>query len=358
MAASAGNAARLAQRLKELREGRPGLTQSLLAGALSTEARVAPATLSSWESANNPKTPTPIRLEAYARFFAVQRSFDGRRAHLPSPQELKDTPEDLLEYDRLHAELLDLLQGGEEVEADTGQRTLLDFDDGDIVIICPDAPQDSRGPLAAEDSPNYTLLHQFADTDALIEVFGHIRALNPERKVFYRTSDSVSRNEIQNHLVLIGGIGWSRTTRRVLSLIDMPVEQIDHPDLATGEVFRLTKSGTTPEQVFFPVTDEKTGELIEDVALVARVANPFNSNRTLTILNGIHSRGVLGAALSVTDETIRAGNQEFLGERFPSGGFALLMRVPVIQGKVIAPDFKSARARLFEWTSESDEDVS
>ncbi|GAB6900613.1 helix-turn-helix domain-containing protein [Kineosporia succinea] len=354
MAASVGNAARLAQRLKELREGRPGLTQNLLAGALSTEARVAAATLSSWESANNPKTPTPTRLEAYARFFAVDRSFDGRRAHLPTHAELRDNPDDLLAYDRLHAELVELLQGEDVIEAETGQRTLLDFDDGDIVIICPDAPTDSRGPLAVDASPNYTLLHQFADTDALIEVFGHIRALNPERKVYYRTSDSVSRNEIQNHLVLIGGIGWSRTTRRVLSLIDMPVEQIDHPDLDTGEVFRLTKSGATEERVFFPVTDEKTGELTEDVALVARVSNPFNSNRTLTILNGIHSRGVLGAALAVTDETIRTGNQEYLGERFPVGNFALLMRVPVIQGKVIAPDFKNARARLFEWAADEE----
>ncbi len=354
MPATPVNAARLAQKLKDLRESRPGLTQNLLASALSTENRVASATLSSWESTNNPKTPTPARLEAYARFFAVARSFDGSRAVLPTKQQLRENPDDLLEYDRLHAELLDLLQGEEEEpELSTGQRTLLDFDDGDIVIICPDAPEDSTGPLAEDASPNFTLLHQFADTDALIEVFGHIRALNPTRKVFYRTSDSVSRNEIQNHLVLIGGIGWSRTTRRVLSLVTMPVEQFSHPDLHTGEVFRLTKTDASEEKVFFPVTEN--GELVEDVALIARVANPFNSNRTLTILNGVHSRGVLGAALSVTDETIRYGNQEFLAERFPTGGFALLMRVPVIQGKVIAPDFKNSRARLFEWTPDDDE---
>ncbi len=94
--------------------------------------------------------------------------------------------------------------------------------------------------------------------------------------------------------MLIGGIGWSRTTRRVLSLVTMPVEQFSHPDLHTGEVFRLTKTDASEEKVFFPVTEN--GELVEDVALIARVANPFNSNRTLTILNGVHSRGVLGAA--------------------------------------------------------------
>lgn len=355
MPAAPVNAARLAQRLKELRESRPGLTQTLLASALSMENRVASATLSSWESANNPKAPTPTRLEAYARFFASPRSFDGTQAVLLTKQQLRENEDELLEYDRLQAELLELLQGeDDEPVATVKQRTLLDFDDGDIVIICPDAPEDATGPLAEESSPNFTLLHQFADTDALIEVFGHIRALNPTRKVFYRTSESVSRHEIQNHLVLIGGIGWSRTTRRVLSLVSMPVEQIEHPDLSTGEVFRLTKTDAAEEKVHFPVTDPETGELVEDVALIARVENPFNSNRTLTILNGVHSRGVLGAALSVTDETIRSGNEEYLAERFPRGGFVLLMRVPVIEGKVIAPDFKNARSRLFEWTPDDD----
>ncbi|GLY14479.1 hypothetical protein LWF15_27500 [Kineosporia rhizophila] len=357
MPAASGNARRLAHRLKELRENRPGLTQTLLASALGTDKPVASATLSSWESVNNPKAPTAARLEAYARFFATTASFDGRKARLPSASELRAVPDVWTEYERLHAELVELLQADEPEPEEEGprQRILLDYDDGDIVIVCPDAPADARGPLAADDSPNYTLLHQFADTDALIEVFGHIRALNPSRKVFYRTSDSVSRSEIQNHLVLLGGIGWSRTTRRLLSMLDLPVEQIEHPDLTTGEVFRLAKSVTSDEKVFFPVADEQTNELIEDVALIARVANPFNSNRTLTILNGIHSRGVLGAALAVTDETIRAGNQEYLAERFPEGNFALLMRVPVIQGKVIAPDFKNDRARLFAWSQEESE---
>ena len=42
----------------------------------STESKVAPATVSSWESLTNPKTPTSSRLSAYARFFATRRSLD------------------------------------------------------------------------------------------------------------------------------------------------------------------------------------------------------------------------------------------------------------------------------------------
>ena len=38
-------------------------------------------------------------------------------------------------------------------------------------------------PLADEDNVNHTRLHKFADADALLEVFGHIRALNPDHVI-------------------------------------------------------------------------------------------------------------------------------------------------------------------------------
>ena len=78
MALDPNRAIRLARTLRELRESTPGseLTQAQLAKALSAESRVASATLSSWESLTNPKTPTASRLSAYARFFATHRSLD------------------------------------------------------------------------------------------------------------------------------------------------------------------------------------------------------------------------------------------------------------------------------------------
>lgn len=50
------DAVRLARRLRDLRESQR-LTQSELARALSTDSRVAVATISSWESQSNPKLP-------------------------------------------------------------------------------------------------------------------------------------------------------------------------------------------------------------------------------------------------------------------------------------------------------------
>ena len=95
------------------------------------------------------------------------------------------------------------------------------------------------------------------------------------------------------------------------------------------------------EQRFYPTwaPDDET-ELIEDVALLARVPNPFNGSRTLTICNGIHSRGVLGAVRSLTDARVRDANEAYLADRFPKGEFALLLRVPVVQGQALSPDLE------------------
>jgi hypothetical protein len=72
-------ALQLAQKLRQLRQqwSDARLTQGELAKAFSAEEKLAPATVSSWESHSSPKLPPPHRLRAYARFFAAQRSVDA-----------------------------------------------------------------------------------------------------------------------------------------------------------------------------------------------------------------------------------------------------------------------------------------
>jgi transcriptional regulator with XRE-family HTH domain len=209
--APAISAVSLAKRLRELRVREwpdVDLTQSDLARALSAQGRVASTTLSSWESLTNPKTPTTARLNAYALFFATRKSIEGE-AHLVAIDDLDET-----ELDRFHElkeELLALHASLQENDAsEETRRALLYFEDaGPVVIICPEAPPEARGPLADETDVNHTRLHRYADIDALIELFGHIRALNPEMHVLHRLSTDVQQTELQNHLVLLGGIGWN-----------------------------------------------------------------------------------------------------------------------------------------------------
>ena len=145
-------------------------------------------------------------------------------------------------------------------------------------------------------------------------------------------------------------------TRRIQSAISsMPITQVEVDELETGEIFRVKDADG--ERSFFPEWDDPNAEdreLIEDVAHIARLRNPFQSSRTLTICNGIHSRGVLGAVRCLTDASVREANERYLAERFPGGRFALLVRVPVVTNETLSPDLQNPATRLYEWAAPKD----
>jgi hypothetical protein len=339
------HSARLAHSLRELRESHwPDitLTQAQLAAALSNERKVGPATISAWESPTNPKIPTPARLSAYARFFATKRSLDGD-PHLISEADLTTD-----ERERCHAldrELRDLLEN-RPVE----RRSTFTFDEGPVTIVCPEAPRDMQGTLARERDPNFTKLLQYGDLDALIEIYGHLRAYNPTLDVFHRLASEIRADDLSTHVILLGGVAWNQVTRRIQEAIrQVPITQLEVQGFP-GDVFEVTDDR---KKRFDPVWETNESgervELTEDVALVVRLPNPFNGKRTLTICNGIHSRGVYGAVRCLTDHRVRDANEDYLARRFPDGRFAMLFRVPVVANETLSPDLTNETARLYEW---------
>jgi hypothetical protein len=131
---------------------------------------------------------------------------------------------------------------------------------------------------------------------------------------------------------------------------ELPVSQVEVADLDTGEIFRSSGADGREYRPLWEQTEGGGRELIEDVALLARLPNPFNHSRTVTICNGIHSRGVLGSVRVLTDANVRDRNEAYLSEHFPGGSFALLMRVPVVSGEALSPDLEIPSHRLYEWS--------
>ena len=317
------------------------LTQAQLAAAFSIENRVAPATVSTWESTTSPKTPTSARLSAYARFFATRRSLEGDPHLVPEAELTLDEEEQRRE---IETELLGLLEtkGRDRLGTFT-------FTEGAVIIICPDAPADSRGPLAREMNPNFTKLQQFADLDALIEMYGHLREANPGIDVTYRLASEVRSQDMSSHVILLGGVAWNRMTKRFQAALEqVPVTQLavkDDPD----DVFEVVNDETMRFEPVWETDSNGERELQEDVAFLARLQNPFNIGRTLTICNGVLSRGVLGAVRCLTDPRVRETNEQYLDERFPDGRYALLLRVFVVGNETLTPDLQNPSARLYEW---------
>jgi hypothetical protein len=344
----------LAQRLRELREEQwPGfrVTQAMLANALGD---LAPATVSSWENSVAPKLPPPERLRGYARFFATLRSIEGGEPHLLPLETL--THEEMAAYEALEDELLSLR---DEVRkparrAEIAPRKSWQFlDSGPLTIVCAQLPSDTVGTFANPKNPNYTELQSFADLDALIELHGHVRAENPDMEVYFKASPLVVPDDLSGHVVLLGGIVWNEITQRLSEMAALPVRQMADPAVETGEIFVVDPEG---KQKFLPTwSGDSRRALTEDVGLLARTLNPLNSNRTLTICNGIHSRGVLGAVRTLTDARLRDSNEQYISRNFGSSQpFAILMRVPVIEAQAMTPDFNAPGYVLYQWPRDND----
>jgi hypothetical protein len=340
----------LARALRDMRESTwpdREVTQSQLAKALSSEGRVAGPTLSSWESPTNPKTPPVARVSAYARFFCTERSLEGEPHLIPEDQL---TPEELDRFQALESRLLRRFHAEEPK-----LQHIFRFRDGPVTVICPDAPKEVRGSLAREDDPNFTKLQQYGDLDALIQLYGHLCAENPNLDVYHKLASEVVPDDFRSHVILLGGIGWNTATRYIERVLDkVPIKQVDVTDLPGGDIFQL-EAIDGAKSFYYPESEEVGGrkELLADVAYVARLPNPFQFGRTLTICNGIHSRGVLGAVRCFTDPRVREHNEKYLADRFPEGEFTMLLRVRAVGNETMSPDLRDPTVRLYEWDPSS-----
>jgi hypothetical protein len=341
----------LAQRLGDLREKcwpDVRITQAALADALAQGQSLSTATVSSWESLKSPKLPPAARLSAYARFFATRRSVESDPPRLLPLDELTADERDA--FETLEAELMALRDGAKKSPAKVEpavRRSWVFADPGPLTLVCAQLPTAEKGSLADPADPNYTELLSYADLDAMVELHGHVRAENPSMEVFFKLSSSVVPDDLSGHVVLVGGIAWNEMTGPLSAMTDIPIRQVEDPEIKTGEIFVLDGQEKNPD--FLPKWNA-TGNLTQDVGLLVRAPNPYNSNRSLTICNGVHSRGVLGAVRALTDARLRDSNERYILEHFADlSNFAILMRVSVIAGQAMTPDFNSADCVLYRW---------
>jgi hypothetical protein len=346
----APEAVRLANRLRELRERAfVRLTQSQLGQAFDPDDPLSPAAISMWENPTSGRMPPAPRLEAYALLFCTPRSFEGG-AHMLSVGEL--THEELDRRAELRRELLDLRNRAESDQtapSSARAQSMWHFPDGSrITLVCNRLPPELLPAHADPGHLNYVRFAGLGDLDSMIDIYGAIRAYNPTSRVVITKAEDLRQRDVANHLVLIGGKAWSTAMPWFSRIFPVPIKAEDPGD--RGAIVVYDSSGTKQEFKYTLVE----GELLEDVGFFIRGENPAAPLRTLTIVGGITTRGVHGAARCFIDPEMRGRNEDYLNPRFPEGStYCVVMRVPVVNNDPLTPDLSIAENRLFEWSSVS-----
>jgi transcriptional regulator with XRE-family HTH domain len=333
----ARNARRLlASQLRALREKTfpVKLTQDQLATALGTGKPLSSAAISMWENGEVDKWPSEARIVQYALIFCTPRSL-GPPPHLPDESTL-DKPA-RIRFHQLRTELLELRAAAErEARRERSTPAALDTNElwhhdraGKLVVVAPELPPNERMPPADEHAANYVRLARYGDLDAFFEMFVALTRMG-YRNLSHRSAREPGIGTTRN-LVLLGGPMWNPLTRTFLHLLDLPIEQCVGP--AGGPSAFRFPDGTS---VLPKVID--SAQVVEDIGLFVRAANPTNPETDVTICSGSYTYGVLGAVQLFTNPRLGADNVAAVRERLGQvRSFAVLFRVKVIDRRVPTP---------------------
>jgi len=228
-----------------------------------------------------------------------------------------------------------------------------------ITIVCARLPERlrQRMPYADPRNPDYDPSHTQADGEALLRLFGFLHAVNPASRIGIEVVDREAGTEpkidYSHHLVLLGGVDWNSYLRTTLKWLKLSVRQQRRHEEAEYESYFEVGEGDQrtrfePDLEWHP--DEEFPLLREDVGLFHRERNPYHSNRTLTICNGIFAAGTYGAVRALTDSRFCDANEAALRTMFPGRqSFTILSRVMVANGEVVTPDWQDPGKLLYEW---------
>jgi transcriptional regulator with XRE-family HTH domain len=332
----------LADCLRVLRTSHwPGrrVTQSELASALG----IGNSSVSNWESRTSPMIPAPNRLVDIATFFATRRSLSGAGPHL-----LRDdlTPDELGERARILGELtaLHAVATG-TVPAPEAWNPWRFPDHAPVRLVCGSQPDADRITAAQQDDHDFVALNRYADLDAMVDLYGHLRAENPGSDVQHRLVTELTADDLRAHLVVVGNLPRLQDRHGVLGEVELPVRQIPH-DGKGGRAFELRNP---PHDQVLPTfaTVHPHHPLIEDVGFLFRCESAIDRTLTMSFCSGLFTRGAVGAVRTLADPRLRELNASWMLPRFGrSSGYGLLMRVPVHGPHVITPNLTDHRVVL------------
>ena len=216
-------------------------------------------------------------------------------------------------------------------------------DTSTIWVVCPQIHE--PGEFAERSSPDYTYLDNLGDTDALLEIMVFLSRYYPKAIIEKFSPGDLPRGHTNNNLVVIGGPGspGEISNRVCQEMMTSMASRVSYTSDCESMLLALDGG----EQVEFraelrsDATDPNRSEdfnMRRDHGYFSRFPNPLNEGATVVMVNGIHTAGVLGAAMAFADrrESLRNYHSVFNSGVTPRS-FECHFEVGVLNGTVKVP---------------------
>lgn len=195
----------------------------------------------------------------------------------------------------------------------------------------------SRTTFSSLKSRNFIHLDRLGDKDALVELSILMARLYPELSIVRYISDELPRDGYEQNLILVGGPGGPGTMGNVL--VQTVQERLGIAVRYSDDCERLyTPDGTEWSAEF-------AGKLVRrDHGVFAKASNPFNSEKKVVLVHGIHTFGVLGAARCFSDHPAAEPNRQLIIDKLGEDpSFWTYFSVDVVGGVPMVPKVEADR---------------
>ena len=214
-----------------------------------------------------------------------------------------------------------------------------------VTIVCPELPKSYRPKYSRNASLEFVNLARYGDPDALVEVLSFLPKLLPNAQVKQLTCAELHPNDRAGNLIVIGGPDFNTVSRDLIKAVRLP---FTCEETTKGTAFLDTEKGT---QV---CSESKSRMVTKDCGLFARFPNPWNEGRTVIMVCGLGTFGVLGAVKSFGMNKVGRANARTIKRITKSANpqFAALVPIPVISAQPTASRISVGSMYTYPWSSQ------
>lgn len=192
-------------------------------------------------------------------------------------------------------------------------------------LICPEIPVAFRTHFSKSEDSNYLRYSKFADIDTLIYIKTNLKSINKNSTLIDFTSEEYNHS-LEETQIVIGGPAWNRVAKEYHKILPVKFEDggagFDDPII-------IYDNDKVVER-FMPVTENDS--LLYDISIFAKLT--FGNNRSVFLISGCRTLGVLGAATVFFSQDYASKNIEWITSHTEGKDFILVFNTQPFYGTV------------------------